>query len=116
MDDRNIEEMLRRSWQPEPPEGMRERVLRRSRQEPERGRPTWRFLLRKPVFAALALAVVLAVNVSDHYRQARMSALTHATYAKPLPGDLLRQRREMEKLLAQYAPDYRPVENGGEQL
>lgn len=119
MDDRRIEETLRELWRPEPPEGMRERVLRRSRQELERrrdSRTVWRFALRKSAFAALALAVVLAVNVSDHYRQERMSALTQATYAEALPGGLLRQRRDMEKLLAQYAPDYRPVENGGERL
>jgi len=116
MDDRRIEEMLRRSWQPQPPDGMRERILRRSRQELERRRPIWRFALRRPVFAALALAVLLAVNVSDHYRQARISAMTEVGGAKTVPGGLLRQRRDMEKLLVQGFSDRWTTQEGGERL
>ena len=119
MDDRNIEEMLRRSWQPEPPEGMRERVLRRSRQEIARRsgkRPIWGFVRPGPVFAAIALAIVLLANVSDYYRQGRLCAMTQCADAGAIPGDLLRQRRDMEKLLVQGISEHWAAEEGGERL
>ena len=109
MDDKRTEGMLRESWAPEPPEGMRERVLRRARAE--LGQPTRPAIFQwKPLLATLAIIVVLVTNVSDHCRQSRMTAMmdgfSHQRMAAPLdPASLLLQRRAVEGLLAQVPTD-----------
>lgn len=73
MDDRRIEEMLRESWTPTPPDGMRERILRRTREEllSRRSAPgRWKLAL-----ATIGLLVVLVTGVSDHARQTRLTAM-----------------------------------------
>jgi len=105
MDDRHIEEMLRESWKPEPPEGMRERVLRRARQELARsGRPVigisrWRFAA-----ASLALLAILLTGLSDAARQSRLSAMMDGASSPKITasyeGSWLGWHRELKKSLA----------------
>jgi len=102
MDDKRIEELLRESWSPKPPDGMRERVLRRSREELRQSRPTklgWR-----PIFATIAIVMVLATGISDHYRQVRLANLMDGASPRlsaPFdPSGLLKQREEIASLLA----------------
>ena len=102
MEDKRIEELLRESWSPKPPEGMRERVLRRSREELRQSRPTklgWR-----PVFATIAIVMVLTTSISDHCRQVRLTQLMDGASPKmsaPFdPSILLKQRQEIATLLA----------------
>lgn len=66
MDDKRIEDMLRDSWQPEPPGGMRDRTLRLARKELA-GRQSrilgisrWKLAL-----AALGIAIVLLTNAAN---------------------------------------------------
>ena len=118
MDDRRIEEMLRESWKPEPPDGMRERVLRRARGElahsrqPVLGMSRWKFAL-----ASLGLLVILLANISDHARQIRLSAtmhgspLTKMTAPYTVKGDLLAWRREIQRSLV-LAPTGAGLVNG----
>ena len=102
MEDKKIEELLRESWSPKPPEGMRERVLRRSREELRQSRPTkvgWR-----PVFVTIAILMVLGTGISDHCRQVRMARMMDGASPKmSTPFDLsslLKQRKQIESLLA----------------
>ena len=78
MDDKHIEDMLRDSWSPEPPEGMRERVLGRARQELPARRAGWGLLGMsgwKLAFASLCLLTILVSNLADSARQVRLAAL-----------------------------------------
>ena len=78
MENREIEELLRESWQPEPPEGMRERVMNRARRELHRrtflfpwpALPRW-----QAGFAVAGLAVFIACGVSNMARENRLAAL-----------------------------------------
>lgn len=108
MDDKRMEEMLRESWSPEPPDGMRERALRRARAE--LGRATRPAIFQwKPLLATLAIVIVLLTNISDHCRQSRLTAMMDSESLKltaPLdPASLLLQRRAAERLLAQVPTD-----------
>lgn len=77
MDDKRIEDMLRESWQPEPPEGMRDRVLRKRRQAVRETAPTsphgwfsWRVAL-----AGLGVTIVIATGLADRGTQARLARI-----------------------------------------
>ena len=103
MDDKRVEKILKESWSPNPPDGMRERILRRGREElaPKRRIPwitNW-----KPVLAAAAVLLVILTNFSDYRSQARISALMDGSQQRitvPQGADsLLAQRRRMEELL-----------------
>ena len=102
MNDKQIEQLLKEIWSPKPPDGMRERVLRRSREELKHARPTW--LGWKPAFATVGILMVLASGVSDHCRQVRMARLMDGASPKmsaPFdPAGLLKQRQEIESMLA----------------
>ena len=102
MEDKRMEELLRQSWQPKPPEGMRERVLRRSREEFRRSR--WAKVGWRPVFATIAILMVLSTGISDHCRQIRLAQLMDGASPKmsaPFdPSSLLKQRKQIESLLA----------------
>ena len=104
MDDKRIEDVLRESWQPEPPDGMRDRVLRTARQELTRAhRPLARVLRWRPLLASLAAVIVLLTNIADHRVQTRLAALTDGhskTITAPVNRDFLRQRREIADMLA----------------
>ena len=78
MDDKRIEDMLRESWQPQPPEGMRERVLGRANREVERGsRRTWFPLGWRTALATLGVFVIVLSVISDSARQSRLAALAN---------------------------------------
>ena len=102
MNDKQIEELLKESWSPRPSEGMRERVLRRSREELRQSRPTkvgWR-----PVFATIAIVMIFATGISDHCRQMRLARMMDGASPKmsaPFdPSSLVKQRKQIESLLA----------------
>jgi len=77
VDDERIEEMLRESWQPQLPDGMREKVLGRARAEAFRRQGLGWFAVSRRWQTALAVAGVLIViltAVSDVSRQSRLAA------------------------------------------
>jgi hypothetical protein len=74
VDDKRTEEMLRESWQPQPPDGMRERVLGRSREEPAPRRAWFAFSWRT-AFAAVGILIICLSFISDSARQSRLAAL-----------------------------------------
>ncbi len=105
MDENRIEETLRKSWSPEPPDGMRERVLRRARREMPRARagvlglPRWQAAL-----VAVSLAVVLLSGLSDHARQQRLAAIScqspeRAVRVAAYPQTLGRMHSEISRFL-----------------
>ena len=102
MEDKKVEELLRQSWSPTPPDGMRERILRRSREEFRRSR--WAKVGWRPVFATIAILMVLSTGISDHCRQIRLAQLMDGASPKmsaPFdPSILLKQRQEIASLLA----------------
>ena len=110
MNDKRIEEILKESWSPHPPDGMKERILRRSREEITHKRTrvfpvaNW-----KPALATAAVLLVILTNVSDHLCQKRISAMTDGStpgLRYPVSADsLLAQRRGIEELLARLPAD-----------
>lgn len=86
MDDKRIEDMLRSSWQPLPPDGMRDRVLNRARREltrplrwfPRPAVPKWQVAL-----VSAALAVVLACNLMGAAQESRIAALAESDDSPP---------------------------------
>lgn len=75
MNDSKIEYLLRQSIDPQPPDGMRERVLRNARLQLKQ-QPRWRVLLGwKPVLVLLTLLVIMMSSVDEHARNVRLSAL-----------------------------------------
>jgi len=105
MNDDRIEELLRGTWQPEPPEGMRGRVLARAREETARRRRfdfSWT-LGWKPALAALGIVIVLLANMDDNRREARVMAMVGGSSdlrALTPNGDYLRMRHELDAVLA----------------
>lgn len=108
MNDKQIVDILRESWSPEPPEGLRERVLRGSRTEllhrrARSARPwfTWRVAV-----AGLGIAIVLATNISDHIMQSRVAEIANPgpASASPMvaqgPVTLGQWRRNMDQFLS----------------
>ena len=71
MNDEQVEKVLKESWSASPPEGMRERVLRRASAEALPARPG-RIRVLKVACAALAIGIIVFGNISDSARQARM--------------------------------------------
>lgn len=79
MNDKRIEDMLRKSWSPEPPEGMRDRVLRGSRQKNGDGCRRFQFTLTwRGALVGLGLVLVFVANTSDGTTQSRLTEMTHA--------------------------------------
>ena len=122
MDDKRIADVLRESWKPEMPDGMRERVLRAAREELLRvDRPRFRFLHWKPLLAGIAAVIVLSTNIADSRVQARLARLTDGhsnTITTPYNGDFLKHRRELADMLALTPSDARGAEqsNGDDTL
>lgn len=75
MNDKRIEDILKQSWNPEPNDGMRERVLSRAKEIAGRKRMPLIFRQWKTAFAVVGLAIVIFTNVSDNARQDRMTAI-----------------------------------------
>lgn len=105
MNDDRIEELLRRTWQPEPPEGMRERVLARAYEKMAKRRRfdfTW-MLGWKPALTALGIVIVLLSNIADNGTQARLIVMVGGSSGlKSLApnSDYLKMRRELDAMLA----------------
>ena len=111
MDDKRIEDILRESWSPEPPDGMRERVLRKSRQQvarrPSRIRFTWRMAL-----AGLGIAIVVGSNLADRSTQSRMAVMMRQKPMTPCytvvaqsPVTFGQWRHSMDEFLADRGSD-----------
>ena len=112
MNDKRIEEMLKDSWSPNPPDGMKERILRRSREEIARKHASrWTFCIAnwKPVMAAIAILLVIITNISDYRCQERISAMMDGSPQRitaPISADsLLARKHRMEELLARLPAD-----------
>ena len=111
MNDDRMEELLRKTWQPEPPEGMRERVLARAYEKMAKRRRfdfTW-MLGWKPALTALGIAIVLLSSIADNRREARLTAMVGGpgVSSPTRSGDYLRMRREMNDMLASMPVDGR---------
>jgi hypothetical protein len=101
-------DLLRQSWQPEPPEALRERVIRAGRtqlllEQNRDRRPwfTWRLAL-----AGLGIAVVFATNISDQVTQSRVAQIVRSSQAPASamlaqrPVTLGQWRRSMDEFLS----------------
>lgn len=75
MDDKRVEQLLRESWNPDPPDGMRERVLDKASRQASR-RWTLREHSRQAATVAASLLVVLLTGLSDRARQARLASMS----------------------------------------
>lgn len=109
MNDKLIEQKLRESFSPEPPAGMRERVLGRAGQElspaQSRMRAPW-FVNWRLAMATAGVLVVLTGNVSEYARDARLAALTNSGSAVHSRGLSIPDRaREIDCLLAANVAD-----------
>ena len=109
MDDRRIEEMLRESWSPEPPNGMKQRILQRNREELARQRsrrPAFRISRWKPLLASMAILFVILANVSDRAAQSRLAKMMDGRPANSAiapcaaEGGLFARHRELRRMLA----------------
>lgn len=105
MDDKRIEDLLRDSCRSNMPGGMKDRVMRAARQELAHQRRPRVASRWRPALAALALAIVLLMNIADLRLQSRLQALTdgmpaHNMTTPVLPG-ILKLHHEMAGMLAQ---------------
>ena len=75
INDEQVEKLLKESWSAPPPEGMRERILRRASADALSARPR-RIPVLKAAFAALAIGIIVFGNVSDAARQARIARVS----------------------------------------
>ena len=109
MDDRRIEKMLRESWSPEPPNGMKQRIIQRNREELARQRsrrPAFRISRWKPLLASMAILFVILANVSDRAAQSRLAKMMDGRPANSAitpcaaEGGLFARHRELRRMLA----------------
>ena len=76
MDDKRIEDMLRDSWQPSTPNGMRDRTLRLARQElSKRKRLVFGISRWKIALTALGIVIVLLTNTANSRMDKRIDAI-----------------------------------------
>ncbi len=105
MDDKRIEQLLRDSWSPEPPDTMRERVLARARQQTAQRRAPFFGLRRwQAALVAASLLLVLSAGLSDHARQVRLASVRGGTVSRETqvaacPQTLGRLYLEMNRML-----------------
>ena len=102
MDERQIETILKKSWSPEPPEGMKARILRRARAGTER---SWFGINRwKLALAGGWLVIVILSGALDQARQTRVIAMVSggksANTTGPAPRDLGEWKCSIEGFLA----------------
>ena len=101
MDDRFVEELLRRSWSPKPPDGLRERVLRRTAQGAARRSAVSRWKL---ALAGLGLAAVILTNLANFARDNRIAAMLgerRSSSAAMRESNLCELTRELARVHAQ---------------
>lgn len=118
MNDRRIEDMLKRAYQPQPPEGMRERVLAGNRNSAPRFRRAisvnW-----KTALAGLAIGLVMYANASDRARTERIAAMSGYGVRDMLaaPEDLNEEMRKWNRrLVANTWADSSPLARKGDDL
>lgn len=91
MNDKHIEDILRESWSPESPDGMRDRVLRKTREsmlQEERAprlRLAWRFVL-----VTAGVLIVFLTQLADRSTQMRLARMTED---RPLMGSTVVAQR-----------------------
>ena len=118
-DETRIEQLLRDAWSPEPPDGLRGRVLRRAQEETAGARRMYTRLRLSPwklALAGLGLALVVLSNLSDGARDARIAAMVEGGRSGGNPlvvrkQDSAQWAREVDKLLA-LASSYDSKEEG----
>lgn len=95
MDDKRIEQLIRESGVLEMPDGMRERVLRRSFNELPKKRAIIQYW--KPILACAAILFVIFANVSDTMVQERLASDIGKTPARTIytADSLLSWQREI---------------------
>lgn len=78
MNDKHIEDILRESWSPEPPEGMRERILRRGRVEllHEKDNKRRRWFTWRTAMVAAGIVTVLLTNLADMSTRSKVAEMT----------------------------------------
>ena len=104
MNDEQVEKVLKESWSASPPEGMRERVLRRASAEAARRQmhPPWLAANRwRLALAGVWIGLVLLCGWQDQARQARIAALVGGGSGLRWGArDLNEWRRGVESVLA----------------
>lgn len=65
MNDKQIEDLLRGSWSPEPPDGMRDRTLRGSRSAQERQPMSHRWVNWRAGFVTAGLLLIVLTSLLD---------------------------------------------------
>jgi uncharacterized paraquat-inducible protein A len=118
MNDKQIENLLKECRFPEPPTGMRERVLHRAGRELTHSRP--RLLTWKSALVCAGVLIILVSNCMNFACEKKLAAMTGSgnssistTVSK---SNLLANRREMERLLADagvLAPSAAMLRKGG---
>jgi len=113
MDDKQIEEIIRDSWSPCSPKGMKERVLRNCRNELSKPRKSLAFCFGwQSAFTSLTILVLLFSMYSDHARQQRLSLLLDGgmSHRKNVPLNLKEQLELYGELSARLLPEDRSAE------
>ncbi|MHB1000724.1 MAG: hypothetical protein ACYC27_15900 [Armatimonadota bacterium] len=108
MNDKRIEEMLQTSWTPQEPDGMRDRILRQTREELSRKknrRPLFGVIGWKPALVGLAILTILVTGAFDSMYQSRISAMVDGSNPGMIPSamckvDLMNRKYELDRLLA----------------
>lgn len=109
MDDKRIEEMLRECWQPEPPNGLRDKVFRQNVQRCPISR--WKLAL-----AGIGVAVVILSGLDDSARGDRLACLTGSNKASSTISDLNRRTMEFAGVQAEMGVIEVDHDNGGSRL
>lgn len=105
MNNKNIEDLLRKSWSVEPPEGMRNRILCKVQMESQKSTPAfWRINRWKLALVSLAIAIIVFCNISDNLRSERIAEICGGTHSKAIDvlsnNHYFEMRRQINDLLA----------------
>lgn len=111
MDDKHIEDMLKEGWTDTEPDGMRERILKRCREESLRKsrKHSLAFLIGwKPALVGLALLIVLVSGIYDSSCQNRIAMMMDMPDTMPAPYaicgiDGINSKFQLDRLLASQA-------------
>ena len=107
MDNKHIEDILRQSWSPEPPDRLREKVLRSSME------PASRIRRWKLAFVGLGVAVVILANTLDYARGNRLTALINNIRSSMSQQDLCDLKSQVARMRSFMTQE---EENGGNPL
>lgn len=114
MDDKRIEDMLKEGWKDAEPAGMRDRILRRCREEASlrsRRHPLAFLLGWKPALAGLALLIIMASSLYDGSCQNRIALMMDMPDAISTPYaicgiDSINSKFQLDRLLASQSVGY----------